>query len=149
MRECVAALVIKEGRVLLGKRSERRRFYPDIWDFFGGHQISGESRDDALRRELQEELGIALVKWQYLLTIDEPNPTENGAGQYHVYLVTAWEGVPQNLQPQEHAFIEWFSFEQAVKLPFAHPLYAELITRFSEELQPQCALIEPADVSLI
>lgn len=118
---------------MLGKRSESRAFYPNIWDVFGGHQKPGESREAALRRELREELGIVPTRWRFLLTVDEPNPAENGAGQYHFYLVMAWDGEPQNLQPEEHAIVEWFEFEQAINLPFAHPLYAELIEKFSEE----------------
>lgn len=134
MRECVAAFIVTEGKVLLGKRSATRSFYPDIWDVFGGHQNSGESQAVALRRELREELGIVPTEWRFLLTIDEPNPAENGAGQYYIYLVTGWEGMPQNLQPEEHARVEWFAFDEALKLPFAHPLYAELIERFSREI---------------
>ncbi len=58
MRECVAAFVVEEKRVLLGKRSIKRAFYPDVWDVFGGHQKTGELREQTLRRELFEELGI-------------------------------------------------------------------------------------------
>lgn len=133
MRICVAAFIVREDKVLLGRRSATRSFYPDVWDVFGGHQTQGESREDALRRELMEELGIIPTSWKFLLSVDEPNPAENGDGQYHFYLVTAFDGEPQNLQPGEHAFIEWFDFEQAVNLKFAHPLYAEMIAGFSNE----------------
>ena len=130
MRKCVAAFVAKEGKVLLGMRSERRSFYPNIWDVFGGHVEPNESRKDALRRELQEELGITPTQSRFLLTIDEPDPDKYGSGQYHIYLVTNWVGEPQNLQPEEHAGIEWFAIEQAVNLQFTHPLYSELILEF-------------------
>lgn len=133
MRECVAAFVVKENKVLLGKRSAERAFYPNIWDVFGGHKEAGETREAALRRELREELGIVVTGWRFLLTVDEPDRAANGAGQYHIYLVTAWDGEPQNLQPEEHAIVEWFGFEEAMNLPFAHPLYAELIAKLSCE----------------
>lgn len=133
MRECVAAFIVEGEKILLGKRSATREFYPGVWDAFGGHQNPGEPREDALRRELFEELGIVPTDWKFLLTVKEPNPAENGAGLYHFYLVIAWGGTPRNLQPAEHARIEWFEFEQAINLPFAHPLYAELIARFSNE----------------
>lgn len=135
MRECVAAFVVKGEKILLGKRSASRSFYPDIWDVFGGHQNPGESREAALRRELREELGIVLTEWRFLLTVDEPNPAKNGAGQYHFYLVTGWEGTPANLQPDEHFSVEWFEFGEAVKLPFAHILYAELIRQFANSAE--------------
>lgn len=39
------------------------------------------------------------------------------------------------MQPEEHSADEWFAFEQAINLPFAHPLYAELSERFSDEIR--------------
>lgn len=135
MRECVAAFVVRKNKILLGKRSASRSFYPDIWDAFGGHCNRDESREAALRRELREELGIVVTTWKFLLTVDEPDPAANGAGLYHFYLVTDWEGAPCNLQPEEHAFIEWFDFKDAVNLPFAHPLYAEMILQIERETE--------------
>lgn len=133
MRECVAAFIVKDGKILFGRRSETRPFYPNIWDVFGGHVKEGESREDALRRELAEELGIVWTDSKFLLTVDEPNPEENGLRRYHFYLVSDFDGEPRNLQPEEHVLIEWFEFEQALRLPFAQPLYAELIERIFEE----------------
>lgn len=132
MRECVAAVIVAKERILLGKRSQHRKFYPNIWDVFGGHQNTGETHEETLRRELFEELGIVPTEFQFLISVDEPNPSKNGDGMYHFYLVTNWEGEPQNLQPEEHEIVEWFEFEKAVKLPFVHPFYVELINRLSE-----------------
>lgn len=133
MRECVAAFVVKNGKILLGRRSATREFYPDVWDAFGGHQKAGESDEQTLRRELMEELGIVPTIWKFLITVDEPNPLENGEGNYHFYLITDFTGEARNLQPAEHAFIEWFSFEEALQLEFADPLYAEMIRQIAGE----------------
>ena len=132
MRECVAAFIIEKQFVLLGKRSAEREFYPDVWDVFGGHIEADETPEQTLRRELFEELGIVPTRWKFLLTVDEPRPEENGNGQYHFYLVTAYDGVPQNLQAEEHSVVEWFGFEKAMNLPFAHPLYAEILAQISQ-----------------
>lgn len=134
MRECVAALIVEKERILLGKRSQYRKFYPNIWDVFGGHQFQGETTEETLRRELFEELGIVPIEFQFLTSVDEPDPAKNGNGIYHFYLVTNWENEPQNLQPEEHEIVEWFEFEKAIKLPFAHPLYIELIEFTNEKL---------------
>lgn len=58
--EIVAALLVRDGRVLLCHRSAGRRWYPDVWDFPGGHVEDGESPIKALARELEEELGILI-----------------------------------------------------------------------------------------
>ena len=135
MRECVAAFVLEGKKILLGKRSAERAFYPNVWDVFGGHLEPNESREDGLRRELREELGIKPTEMRFLLTVDEPDRAANGAGVYHFYLVTAYAGDPRNLQPDEHARVEWFEFDEAVKMPFAHPLYAEFIRQFADASQ--------------
>ena len=132
MLECVAAFIIKDKKILLGKRSAERKFYPDFWDVFGGHLNAGETREEALRRELNEELGIVPTRWKFLLTVQELDEEKYGRIKYHIYLVTAFDGEPQNLQPEEHSFIRWFEFEQALDLPFPHPLYAELLEDFSK-----------------
>lgn len=132
MRECVAAFIIRDEKVLLGRRSETRPFYPNIWDCFGGHLKTNETLENALHRELFEELGITPTEYEFLLTVDEPFPEKNGAGEYHFYLVTDFNGEALNEQPDEHSEIDWFGFEETLNLPFAHPLYAEMIGKIFE-----------------
>jgi 8-oxo-dGTP diphosphatase len=40
--------------------------FPNHWDFFGGHVEAGESPEQALVREIKEELGIELNQWQFV-----------------------------------------------------------------------------------
>src|SRR5262245_63498826 len=40
--------------------------FPNHWDFFGGHVEAGESPDQAMVREVKEELGIELAEWQFV-----------------------------------------------------------------------------------
>ena len=129
MRECVAALIVRNQRILLGKRSTERAFYPGVWDVFGGHIEAQESCEEALLRELDEELGITATAWTHLETLPEPDPEQQGEGRYTFFLVTAWEGAPTNRQSHEHSSIEWFSLDQAVRLDLAHPSYAQLFAR--------------------
>jgi 8-oxo-dGTP diphosphatase len=39
--------------------------FPNHWDFFGGHFEEKETPEDALVREVKEELGIELPEWQF------------------------------------------------------------------------------------
>ncbi len=55
------ALLDRKGRVLLAKRPEGRSL-AGLWEFPGGKVEAGERPDDALIRELREELGIAIAK---------------------------------------------------------------------------------------
>lgn len=57
MKQVVAALIVREGRVLICQRT-RHQTLPLKWEFPGGKIEPGETSEAALRRELEEELGI-------------------------------------------------------------------------------------------
>jgi mutator protein MutT len=122
--EVVAALIVRSGRILLGKRSPQRAFYPNVWDLFGGHVEPGERHEQTLVRELGEELGVTPAQWTFLETLTLPELT------VHLYLVTSWTGEPANLQPEEHSTIDWFSLAEAIQLDLADPIYPELFARY-------------------
>ncbi len=128
MRECVAAIISEQQKILLAHRSAERAFYPNVWDFFGGHIEADESPVEALVRELQEELGIVPTLWTYWGTLEEPYPEQHGQGLYHIYLVTAWTGTPRNLQTNEHSEIAWFPLQDAILLDLSHPKLSLLLT---------------------
>ncbi|WP_405063230.1 GNAT family N-acetyltransferase [Kribbella sp. NBC_01505] len=56
--DCVGALIRdRRGRVYVHRRSVDRRLLPGIWDVVGGHVEAGETPEEALRREVEEETG--------------------------------------------------------------------------------------------
>ena len=57
MKRVVAALIEKDGKLLVCQRT-RHQTMPLKWEFPGGKIEEGEQPRDALRRELDEELGI-------------------------------------------------------------------------------------------
>ena len=127
MHEVVAALIIRSQKILLGKRSATREFYPGVWDVFGGHVEPSEQGEQTLIRELQEELGITPTNWSYLETI---SPGGSDDLTVHLYLVTDWTGTPTNRQLHEHSTIGWFSLAEATQLALAHPIYPTIFARY-------------------
>lgn len=53
----VAGLIVEGGRVLLTQRTAEQSM-PLKWEFPGGKMEAGESPEEALARELQEEIGV-------------------------------------------------------------------------------------------
>ena len=122
--KCVAGALISGGKVLLVKRSPESRFYPDVWDLFGGHIEGRESSEDALRREALEELGVGIESFCLLGKVLDPvEPAE-----IMVFAVSAWKGEPTNAAPHEHSEIAWFAVD---RLPSSAGLdgYRELVIR--------------------
>ena len=57
MRQVVAALILRDGKILICQRTKHQPM-PLKWEFPGGKIEEGEQPRDALRRELEEEIGI-------------------------------------------------------------------------------------------
>ncbi|HNS15886.1 MAG TPA: NUDIX domain-containing protein, partial [Syntrophorhabdaceae bacterium] len=53
-----AAIIEKDGRVLIAKR--KRAYSGYLWEFPGGKMEEGESLEECLKREIEEELGIEI-----------------------------------------------------------------------------------------
>jgi len=122
MRECVGALVIRDRRILLGLRVPRKT-YGGCWDVPGGHLEAGETPEDALRRELREELGIVPTAWMFHST------HEGGGVRLHLYVVRRWRGTPR-LRGNEHSKIRWLRLYRACELDdLAAPEYREIFRR--------------------
>lgn len=64
MLDVVAGIIWQDGQYLAVERPEGTNM-AGWWEFPGGKIEQGESRDDALVRELQEELGITPVDFEY------------------------------------------------------------------------------------
>jgi 8-oxo-dGTP diphosphatase len=57
MKRVVAAVIVRDGKLLVCQRTKHQTM-PLKWEFPGGKIEEGEQPRDALRRELEEELGI-------------------------------------------------------------------------------------------
>jgi 8-oxo-dGTP diphosphatase len=73
MKRVVAALIVKDGKLLVCQRT-RHQTMPLKWEFPGGKIEEGEQPRDALRRELEEELGIVATIGNEIVRIQHEYP---------------------------------------------------------------------------
>jgi 8-oxo-dGTP pyrophosphatase MutT (NUDIX family) len=110
-----AMLFRRNGNVieylLLKRLPERNGF----WQPVTGGVEEGETRDEALQREIMEETGVrnivAVIEGLYYFEFSDPN-----LNQEYVYGVeiSPWEKVV--LDPKEHSDYRWCSFKEALQL---------------------------------
>ena len=94
MKQVVAALILKNGEVLVCQRT-RHQSMPLKWEFPGGKIEDGEQPRDALRRELEEELGIDAHIGEEVARIRH-DYKNGGSVELRFYVVNEYTGEVEN-----------------------------------------------------
>ena len=94
MKRVVAALIQKEGKLLVCQRT-RHQTMPLKWEFPGGKIEDGEQPRDALRRELEEEIGIQAKIGDEIARIRHEYPNRSMV-ELRFFLVREYEGEIEN-----------------------------------------------------
>ncbi|MFZ2389131.1 MAG: NUDIX domain-containing protein [Polaromonas sp.] len=122
----VGVLIQPDGQFLLTSRPPGK-VYEGYWEFPGGKLEQGESVEQALRRELQEEIGITIGTvhpWKIEM-VDYPHALVRlnfckvfewtGELQMHEGQSFAWQSLPvavQPILPGTVPVLEWFAQER-------------------------------------
>jgi 8-oxo-dGTP diphosphatase len=94
MRQVVAAIIVQNGKVLICQRTQYQPMALK-WEFPGGKIEPGEQPRAALRRELDEELGIGAVVGDELVRIRHTYKN-GGAVELRFFLIEAFQGEIEN-----------------------------------------------------
>jgi 8-oxo-dGTP diphosphatase len=94
MKQVVAALIVKDGKLLICQRTKYQSL-PLKWEFPGGKIEPGEQPRDALRRELEEELGVIAEIGEEAARLRHVYP-KGGAVELRFYHVRAYCGEIEN-----------------------------------------------------
>ncbi|HWZ81323.1 MAG TPA: (deoxy)nucleoside triphosphate pyrophosphohydrolase [Terriglobales bacterium] len=113
MKRVVAALIVKDGKILACQRT-RHQVMPLKWEFPGGKIEDGEQPRDAMRRELQEELGIEAVVGDEVSRVVHEYPG-GGSVELRFYVVRSYKGEIENRIFKE---IRWVNRAGLGKLDF-------------------------------
>ncbi|MFT4045490.1 MAG: Nudix family hydrolase [Solimonas sp.] len=124
-RIAVAAgcLVNAAGEVLIAQRPEGK-IAAGQWEFPGGKIEPGESAREALARELNEELGVAVREAQPLIRI--VHDYSDRTVELDCWRVTAWDGAPQSRERQAFAWVSPARIDEYPILAADGPIIAAL-----------------------
>lgn len=126
-----AALTSETGLILMQRRQPGGR-HGGLWEFPGGKIEPGESHENALIREIEEELDVVLDANQ----IEKVGTSrEEGEGTFPAIVMTLyraghWTGRVEALQRQKWG---WFSVSEAAKLPMP-PVDADLLKALAKRV---------------
>ncbi|MBS0216638.1 MAG: Nudix family hydrolase [Proteobacteria bacterium] len=130
----VVAGVIRDvrGRILLARRTQGRDL-AGRWEFPGGKVEAGETPQQALQRELQEELGIDATVGSPIIAVPQHAPK---ALTLDVHEVRSYRNAPRGLDGQALAWVPPDKLTQYPMPPADGPVVAAL-------LQPERMLVTP------
>lgn len=94
MKQVVAALIVRENKILICQRT-RHQNMPLKWEFPGGKIEPGEHPEQALHRELEEELGIHATIGHKVATIRH-NYNSGSSVELQFFVVEEFSGEIQN-----------------------------------------------------
>jgi len=114
MIQVTCAIIEKDGKVLCAQRSEKMR-HPLKWEFPGGKLEPGETLAACLKREIKEELGLAIaIREQLPASQHTYSPTKEIC--LHPFICTIQAGV---IYLKEHKQIAWFTLNELKTLDWA------------------------------
>ena len=102
--EVVAAVIHKDGAYFATQRGYGE--FEGMWEFPGGKIEPGESRESALIREIQEELGVSISVEDYICTTDYDYTTFHLT--MHCYICSIVSG---EIELREHKSARWLTVD--------------------------------------
>lgn len=133
MTEVVAALIWDKDKLMICQRPARKA-RGLLWEFVGGKVEPGETKEQALIRECQEELAITLSVGEVFMDVTHEYP--DLIVHLTLFNATIVEGTPQKL---EHNDIRWITADEIPQYVFC-PADKVILRR----LQSECKNLQQA-----
>ena len=104
-----AALILDNGRVFATQRGYGA--YKDWWEFPGGKIEPGETPEEALKREIREELAAEIEVGDFLATVEHDYP------EFHLSMDCFWCRVLEGeLKLLEHEAARWLPLDDLLQV---------------------------------
>lgn len=135
----ITAIVVKDGKYLITKRSEKKKRFAGMWTVPGGRlevddyiNLPKDTEhywynvlERALKREVQEEAGIEIENIEYVTSLARVH--EDGAPSLVISCVADYVSGEVRLQEGETEEVAWVSPEEAKEYNLIEGIYDELV----------------------
>lgn len=135
----ITAIIVKDNRYLITRRSPNKKRFPGMWTVPGGKletndyiNLPKETKDywynvleKVLKREVMEEVGLEIKNIEYVTSL----ATVHGDGNPSLVIsaMADWASGEVTLQKDETDKFEWVSLEESKKFELLDGIYDELI----------------------
>jgi mutator protein MutT len=126
-----AAIFNEDGKLLITLRGEKAKNERGKWEIPGGSVEFGEKFEDAIRREIKEELGVEIQVLALLGICDHIILEEHQHWVSPTYICRITKGIPRILEPTKCADIGWFTIAEAESLSLS------IVTKYDVSLLKQ------------
>ena len=127
--EVVAAVIRKDDKIFTTQRGYGE--WKDWWEFPGGKMEPGETQEEALKREIREELSTDISVDEFLCTVEYDYPKFHLV--MHCYMCSL---LTDSLHLNEHEAAKWLGREELTSVKWL-PADVEIIERLLLKLGSQ------------
>jgi len=114
-----AAIFNSKGELFITKRGKEAKNERGKWEIPCGSVEFGETFEQAIKREIREELGIEIKIIELLGICDHIIPDEKQHWVSPTFICKITRGIPEIKEPEKCEQIGWFTLNKAEQLPLS------------------------------
>ena len=137
----ITAIVQKDGKFLITRRSPQKRRFAGMWTLPGGHLETTDYTsypketehywynvlEKALAREVMEEVGLEIQNVRYVTSLATVHQGQDGAPSLVISCLADYKSGEVTLQEEEADKCEWVTLEEAKNYDLIDGIYDELV----------------------